>query len=263
MSHYTDDQLTLYHYGEAPRRERIEQHLLACESCAATYRDLARTLALVGDLEVPERNERYGLEVWQRIRHHLPPRDAPWQVGLSSWRRPVLTAAAAILVVAAFAAGRLWPRFDSARQDNLANLTEVRRELGEMRVMLMLSLMQQQSAAERLRGVNWSGQIDQPGTEIVRALLETLTHDPNVNVRLACVDALQRFSEQDVVRRGTVQALANSSPPLVQIALIDFMVETKDKNAIGALRRLSEDSTVDQAVRDRAAWGVEQLNLRG
>ena len=76
-----------------------------------------------------------------------------------------------------------------------------------MRQMLMLSLMQQQSATERLRGVSGSVQIDQPGAEIVRALLETLMHDPNVNVRLACVDALRRFSEQDVVRRGTVQAL--------------------------------------------------------
>ena len=55
-----------------------------------------------------------------------------------------------------------------------------------MREMLMLSLMQQQSATERLRGVSGSMQIDQPGTEIVRALLETFMHDPNVNVRLAC-----------------------------------------------------------------------------
>ena len=86
-------------------------------------------------------------------------------------------------------------------------LVELRRELHDMRQMLMLSLMQQQSATERLRGVSESVQIDQPGAEIVRALLETLKHDPNVNVRLACVDALRRFSEQDVVRRGTVEAL--------------------------------------------------------
>jgi hypothetical protein len=140
-------------------------------------------------------------------------------------------------------------------------LAELRRELRDMRQMLMLSLMQQQSATERLRGVSGSVQIDEPGAEIVRALLETLRHDPNVNVRLACVDALRRFSEQDVVRRGTVEALAESSYPLVQIALIDFVVETKDKDAIDALRRLSEDSMVDEAVRGRAAWGVDQLNL--
>ena len=47
----------------------------------------------------------------------------------------------------------------------------------------------------------------------------------------------------------------------MQIALIDFVVETKDKEAIDALRRLSEDAMVDEAVRGRAAWGVGQLNL--
>jgi len=266
MSHYTDDDLTLYHYGEGPHRDRIEAHLQACETCSATSRDLARTLALVGDLDVPERDERYGLEVWQRIRHDLPPQDTRWPVGLSAlfvWRRPVFAGAVAMLVVAAFAAGRFLPRPGGGPQNDFqaASLAEVRGELREMREMLMLSLMQQQSASERLRGVSGTVQIDQPGTEIVRSLLETLMHDPNVNVRLACVDALRRFSEQDVVRRGTAQALAESSYPLVQIALIDFMVETKDKEAVDALRRLSEDATVNEAVRGRAAWGVERLNL--
>jgi hypothetical protein len=267
MAHYTDDELTLYHYGEAPRRERIDEHLQACESCAATYRDLARTLALVGDLDVPERDERYGLEVWQRIRHDLPPREAGpsrWWKGVDArsagwWLGQPLVqcAAVAVLVVAVWGGGLV--RRPPVEPD--PTLVELRRELRDMRQMLMLSLMQQQSATERLRGVSGSVQIDQPGTEIVRALLETLMHDPNVNVRLACVDALRRFSEQDVVRRGTVQALAESSYPLVQIALIDFVVETKDKDAIDALRRLSEDSMADEAVRGRAAWGVEQLNL--
>lgn len=260
MSHYTDDDLTLYHYGEARCFDQIEQHLQVCERCAATYGHLARTLALVGDLAVPERDERYGLEVWQRIRHDLPPQDEPWW---AAWRHTALIGAVAMLIVAAFAAGRLWPRPGSSPQDDLqaANLSDVRGELRQMREMLMLSLMQQQSATERLRGVGGSVQIDQPGAEIIQALLDTLMHDANANVRLACVDALRRFSQQDVVRRGTVRALEESSYPLVQIALIDFMVETKDKDAIDALRRLSEDPTEDEAVRDRAAWGVAQLKL--
>src|SRR5688572_15743743 len=258
MSHYTDDELTLYHYGEAPRRDRIEEHLQACEACAATYRDVARTLALVGDLDVPERDERYGLEVWQRIRHDLPPREASWAM---AWYRPALAGVAAMLIVTAFAAGRYWPRPAAVSQEALqaSNLAELRGELREMREMLTLSLIQQQSATERLRGVSGSVQIDQPGNEILGALLDTLMHDPNVNVRLACVDALRRFSGKEQVRRGTIQALGESSYPLVQIALIDFMVETKDKSAVDALRRLSEDAMVNEAVRGRAAWGLQQL----
>jgi HEAT repeats len=261
MAHYTEDELTLYHYGEAPRRDRIEWHLQECESCAATYRDIARTLALVGDLDVPERDERYGLEMWQRIRHDLPPREVPWFMGLMAWHRFALVGAVAVLIVAAFVAGRHWPGSASVSQDALqaSNLADLRGELREMREMLTLSLMQQQSATERLRGVSGSVEIDQPGNEIVGALLDTLMHDANVNVRLACVDALRRFSGQDQVRRGTIQALRESSFPLVQIALIDYMVETKDKGAADALQRLSEDSMVNEAVRGRAVWGLQQL----
>lgn len=265
MIHYTEDELTLYHYGEAPwnkSRDRIERHLQECESCATTYLNIARTLALVGDLDVPERDERYGLEVWRRIRHDLPPPEPPWFKGLIAWHRSVLVGAAAILIMAAFVAGRYWPRPGFASQAALqpSSLAELRGELREMREMLTLSLMQQQSATERLRGVSGSAQIDQPGNEIVGALLDTLMHDPNVNVRLACVDALRRFSGQDQVRRATIQALGESSFPLVQIALIDYIVEIKDKQAVDALRRLSEDSMSNEAVRGRAVWGLRQLN---
>ena len=261
MAHYTEDELTLYHYGEAPRRDRIEWHLQECESCATTYRDIARTLALVGDLDVPERDERYGLEMWQRIRHDLPPQEVPWFMGLMAWRRFALVGAVAVLIMAAFVAGRYWPGPASVSKDALqaSNLADLRGELREMREMLTLSLMQQQSATERLRGVSGSVEIDMPGNEIVGALLDTLMHDANVNVRLACVDALRRFSAQDQVRRGTIQALRESSFPLVQIALIDYMVETKDKGAADALQRLSEDSMVNEAVRGRAVWGLQQL----
>ena len=259
MSHYTEDDLILYYYGEAKQPDRVDEHLESCEACARTYRDLTATLAIVGDIDVPERDERYGLEVWQRIRHDLPPREVAWG---ARWYRAALVGSIAAGIVIAFVAGRLsTPPAPAVPVGTPAEtLTELRGELREMRQMLMLSLMQQESASERLRGVSGSVQIDQPGTEIVRALLDTLMHDSNVNVRLACVDALRRFSTEDVVRRGTVQALDQPDFPLVQIALIDFLVETKQKQALDALQKLSEDANANQAVRSRAVWGVQQLN---
>lgn len=106
MRHCTEDELILYHYGEG-RRARVDRHLPTCPACSATYRDIAATLAMIRDAEVPERDERYGLEVWQRIRHDLPPLDAPWW---TAWQRSALAGAVALLVVAAFVAGRLWPQ---------------------------------------------------------------------------------------------------------------------------------------------------------
>jgi hypothetical protein len=67
--------------------------------------------------EVPDRGDQYGLEVWQRIRHRLPPQEGPsWTAwlqpsplaGFSRWNRLALAAAAAVLLIGAFAAGRVW-----------------------------------------------------------------------------------------------------------------------------------------------------------
>jgi hypothetical protein len=129
-SHYSEDDLTLYYYREgryASRRERtrsdVSRHLQSCAACAALYHDISSTLAMVVADEVPERGDQYGLEVWQRIRHRLPERPsgfgrfvelgrlAGFGAGFSrffTWDRVAIAGAAAVLVVAAFIAGRTW-----------------------------------------------------------------------------------------------------------------------------------------------------------
>ena len=113
MKHYSDDDLTLYYYGEARRPADIDRHLAECASCAATYRAIAGTLSALVEPAVPARGDLYGLEVWQRIRHQLPPQDTGWFTSLTSFsgsRLMIATSAAALcLVVAlAFVAGRMW-----------------------------------------------------------------------------------------------------------------------------------------------------------
>ena len=104
MTHHSDDDLLLEYYGEpvAP-----SLHLAQCAECAERFRQLKSTLDPV-TLDPPERGDQYGLEVWQVIRHRLPARESWWQSMLGL--RPMLAAAAAIiLLVSGFAAGRMWP----------------------------------------------------------------------------------------------------------------------------------------------------------
>ena len=131
-----------------------------------------------------------------------------------------------------------------------------------MRQMVTLSLLQQQSASERLRGVTFTSQIPQPGSEVVNALIDAVMHDPNTNVRLASVDALKRFADRESVRSASIEALLRQTSPMVQIALIDFVIETGGADSAEALRRLSVDDRLDQAVRARATRGLEQLGVK-
>jgi hypothetical protein len=113
VTHYTEDDLTLYYYGEGKRRHDIEVHLETCAPCATLYRDIAGTLAMVAAPDAPERGDQYGLEVWQRIRHQLPEREPSAWAAFAGFLRPerfAFVAAAAMLVIAAFVAGRVWPR---------------------------------------------------------------------------------------------------------------------------------------------------------
>jgi hypothetical protein len=166
--HYTEDDLILYYYGEHHRRVRVEQHLAECASCRSRYGDLAATLRLVADPEVPARGEPYGLEVWQRIRHQLPEQEAPWW---AVWTRPnrlALAGAAAAIVLAAFIAGLSWPRADRTSQpanalvDPAPSTAPGPSDAGERVRVAAVSDHLEQSERVLLDFVNAYGTADQP-----------------------------------------------------------------------------------------------------
>jgi len=232
---------------DATARVAIERHLAGCASCLQQTEGLAATWHALGTIPAPVADARA-----MRARF-----DALIVQPRFRWNHPLVTACAATLVLAVgVVLGRATERAPAAPPDVAA----LHQELRDLKQMVTLSLMQQQSASERLRGVSFSNQVDGSGDEIVTALLDTLKHDTNVNVRLASVDALKRFAERDVVRRAAVDALDTQRSPLVQMALIDFVVETQDRGAVGALRKLSA-AAPNETVRSRAAWGIKHLGV--
>src|ERR1700730_12920464 len=109
MTHYTDEHLILYYYGEGARRADVEGHLDTCATCTALYRSISDTLQFVPDTDIPERDDLYAVEVWQRIRWRLSEYHAPWWHEWFAWRPMTVAAAVVALVLVAFVAGRAWP----------------------------------------------------------------------------------------------------------------------------------------------------------
>ena len=258
------DKLPDYLADPAGSAERavIEQHLEGCAACRSEAEGLATTWRMLGDLPAPAPDSqamraRIDASIErERFAASRSPAAAPRRL---QWNNPWLAACAASLVLAI---GVLLGRSTESVPPASPEVAALHQELRDLRQMVALSLMQQQSASERLRGVGFSSSVDGPGDEIVAALLDALKHDANVNVRLASVDALQRFASRDVVRRAAIDALDTQNSPLVQMALIDFVVETQDRSAIGALRRISADPASNETVRTRAAWGIEHLGVQ-
>jgi len=250
---------------EAVRGE-VETHLGYCADCRLEAKELQATWMKLGSIapEAPDSSRMRAkfdvmLEAYRQGLGHAP---SSLSEGINVWiarwwpQQPLLQFGVAIsLLIGGIFLGHNRP---AAAPPN-AEISQLRQELHDMRGMVALSLLQQQSASERLKGVSWSNQLDDPNSEILSALLDTLMHDPNVNVRLACIDALKKFGARQSVRQGVLQALSKQEFPLVQIALIDFVVEIQAKESIDTLRRLTRDTAVLEAVRKRAEWGIEQL----
>jgi hypothetical protein len=114
MNHLTEEQLVIYHYGDADHGEAgaIEEHLHSCASCQAELDGIRRALSAVDALAVPARADGYGAEVWARIQPSLGQPSGSWWHRVHAFlspRRLALAGAVAVLVATAFVAGRFLP----------------------------------------------------------------------------------------------------------------------------------------------------------
>ena len=128
-----------------------------------------------------------------------------------------------------------------------------------MREMVTNALSNQSSAIERLQGLTMCRQISDPDKQFLSLLLLTLNADSNVNVRLAAVDALKKYSDDLWVRNELVKSLSLQTSPLVQISMIELLADIREQKALDIFRTLINDQQSIEAVKNRARWGIQQM----
>jgi len=125
----------------------------------------------------------------------------------------------------------------------------LRDEVRSLSRLVTLSLLKQDSASERLRGVSFGRAAGSSDDRVLQALLDTLRHDPDVNVRLATVDALAPALGQPAVRGQLVQEVGAQRSPMVQIALIDMLLARDRAGTQRQLLDLTASPALDATVR--------------
>jgi hypothetical protein len=184
-------------------------------------------------------------------------RRAGWRDWLT-FRRPAFAASfSAFILLVGLAAG--W--FASGRGPGGTRFADLSREVQDIRQQYAISLLGQPSATERIQGVGYTAAVDNPSETTLAALFKAVDTDPNPNVRLAAVDALYLFRDRPGVRESLVKSLAIQTYPLVQVALIDFLVEVREARAAGALKTLIEGGELTPEVKQRAEQGLKQIAI--
>jgi len=251
------------------RKAEIEAHLAECTMCREEYESLLKLWAKLAAIpeEQPSglmRPRFYAmLHAYEEGARHARSQEHGFIASINRalgrfWpAQPAVQAGLmmAVLIVALVAGIRIGT--PPQEQSELAHL---RSEVQNMGHLLTMSLLNQQSASERLSGVSWTSQIDKPDPQVVGALVRALKYDSNVNVRLAAVDALGRFLGDPKIRHEVMDALPTQTSPLVQIALVDLMVQEDMKQSEPILRKMMADPHVNKAVKQRIQESMKEFS---
>jgi hypothetical protein len=110
MNHLSEEQIVLHYYGDAEEASEVERHLAACPECRTEFVRVQSMLQQIEPLEVPEPAAGFEEKTWLNLRDRLPEKGSFLKRLLQGRQKWALAGAMAVLLAAAFLAGRFWPR---------------------------------------------------------------------------------------------------------------------------------------------------------
>jgi hypothetical protein len=225
----------------------------------AEYESLLRD---VDEMEVPEPSAEMGkrfqamLEEAKKARfqeEREPVRRPRPFFDLRSGLLPRLAVVLSLVVVGWFLGYQVTPRPERARIDLLAS------EVQEMKKTVMLAMLENSSATERMKAVQYAQDVTEPDESVLNALTRTLNNDPNVGVRLMAVNALAHYAAYPRAREALIQSIVWQKSSLVQLALADVMLALNEKRAVDPIRRVIASPMVDDSVKSKLETTVSEL----
>jgi hypothetical protein len=245
--------------------DSMRAHIGACPGCRREYESLSRTLLALDALPAGAPSHRLRARVMGDIETEKLSlrRHADWAssireaAGSRRGRRfawgPLLLRAlgACVLVALGFAVGE--------RRATERQVADLRTRVDTMGQLFEQTVLQKRTTGDRLETVLVAATTRKPDERVIDGLINSMAFDTSVNVRLNALNALYSHADQEVVRAGVLACLPREPSPLVQVAMIDFLVASREHGAALELRKLVVDDQADVDVRESARRAIDQL----
>ena len=252
-----------------PEKIRIEKHLAGCPDCQQEFNEHKLLWDMMGEAKVKapsesmranfnsmlgeykgsiKQKDRYSFEnLVQAVRQFIIPQ---WTVQLTF---------SLLLVGLGWLIGFRMNRNEKASTAYTEQIDTLANQIQEMRQVMMLTLIENPSATERLRAVSYTNDITHADEKVIEALFSTLNNDPNVNVRLVTLEAITQFANDPLVREQLVHSLTKQDSPMVQVALADVMVKLQEKRSIKAFKQMLRQDDLNELVKNKIEQTIKDL----
>jgi HEAT repeat protein len=246
----------------------FESHLAACKDCMLEYETAKKLWLLMGELPQPDPSPsmKAGFNaVLSNYKQELVERRNPVREWLNSlqgyWNQKAQPRLAFSMVLIAFGMimGYFLHRPAATTLSYNAQIDSLSSQVSEMKQVMMLSLLQDPSASQRIKAVSYTDDLSNVNMKVIDALLTTLNEDPNVNVRLSTLEALVRLSGEPKVREGLVRSINRQESPIMQSAIADVMVKLQEKSSVRSLQELLGKKDLNKMVKVNIEKSIQKL----
>ncbi|MBC2845435.1 zf-HC2 domain-containing protein [Winogradskyella flava] len=236
----------------------VEEHIKSCSSCTQIHQEFIYLIDTINQIqeELPDND----LEL--AFNDMLAKEKEVLKISKSRVLKPKNKLLKSILKVAAALLLMISSYLFGSYKRNTSQINEIailRQEKTKMLTIATLSLMENESASKRIQAVKYSQELENPDDEILNALINEMLYDKLVNVRLAAARALERFSENNMVKNAYIQALRTEENTSMQIELIEILAYIKEMRAIPKMKELLNDENTPIFIKDQLKSELKNL----
>ena len=118
----------------------------------------------------------------------------------------------------------------------------------------MEELMAQQSSTARIKAirVNYNPNSASVDDRMIQVLIDVLNEDESSNVRLAAVETLAQYMQQEKVREALISRLATERDGGVKLSIITSLGQRQDETFKSTLKKIVNDDSQEKFVIDEA-----------
>ncbi|HEX2919677.1 MAG TPA: zf-HC2 domain-containing protein [Bacteroidales bacterium] len=257
MTDYLDNNL-----DEETRRE-IEKHLETCESCLDEFKEGQKILNAMSKNEMEQPDESLRINFYHMLHNEIKKEEdknrsllkpaIPWY-NIAGYR---IAAGIALLIAGTFIG--LFVRTQMNNTIASKELAQLHSEVSDLKRTALFTMLKDESSSDRIQAVNYATDLGNADNKVIEVLVKTLNYDKNVNVRLASVYALSKFTDQQAVTDSLVKSLSLQTDPIVQVALINILAERKVKSALKPIQEIISNRNTLKEVRDVAENSLHVL----
>ena len=124
------------------------------------------------------------------------------------------------------------------------NVASLQTEVKSLSTLVALSMLQNNSASERLSGVSYVVNSDQSNPVLSAKLIDMLNNDDSTAVKLSVINALANRSSIKAIEQDLLSSVTTQEHALVQIKLIDVLLSKGNPDIHQSINQMAEDGTL-------------------